>query len=59
MKLRELEKRLRELGWHIGREGKRHTIWTNGVNEVAVPRHKEINEYTAKNILKLAKGDMT
>lgn len=57
VKLRELEKQLRRLGWRVSREGGKHTIWTNGVNEIAVPRHKEVNEYTARKILKLAKGD--
>ena len=57
VKLRELEKQLRRLGWRVSREGGKHTIWTDGVNEIAVPRHKEVNEYTARKILKLAKGD--
>jgi mRNA interferase HicA len=57
VKLRELEKQLRRLDWRVSREGGKHTIWTNGVNEIAVPRHKEVNEYTARKILKLAKGD--
>lgn len=38
------------------REGKKHTIWTDGDYEIAVPRHVEINEHTAKAILKLAEG---
>lgn len=59
MKRRELERRLRELGWRIEREGGRHIIWTDDVNEIAVPRHSEINEYTARAILKLAKGGAT
>jgi len=57
VKLRELEKKLREHGWRFDRQGGKHTIWTNGVSEIVVPRHSEINEYTAKKILKLAKGE--
>ena len=56
MKRRELEKELRSLGFWLEREGGRHTIWTNGVDEIAVPRHSEVNEYTARAILKQAKG---
>ena len=47
---------MRLLGWSLSRHGRRHDIWTNGMQEIAVPRHKEINEYTAGAILKEAKG---
>jgi len=56
MKQRELEIRLQKLGWKLNRHGRRHDIWTNGEYEIAVPRHDEINDYTAKAILKEAKG---
>jgi len=56
VKRQELEKRLQKLGWNLIRHGRRHDIWTNGEYEIAVPRHNEINEYTAKAILKEAKG---
>jgi len=56
MKRKELEKRLQRLGWKLDRHERRHDIWTNGEYEIAVPRHNEINEYTAKAILKEAKG---
>lgn len=39
------------------RHGRRHDIWSNGSYEFAVPRHSEINEYTAQAILKRAKGE--
>jgi len=32
-------------------------VWTNGEQEIAVPRHNEMNEYAAKGILKEAEGD--
>ena len=57
MKRYELEKNLRTMGWRFLRCGRRHDVWTNGVREIAVPRHREINEYTAKAILKNAGGD--
>jgi mRNA interferase HicA len=55
MKRKDLERELRTLRWHIVRHGGRHDIWVLGVREIAIPRHNEINEYTAKAILKSAK----
>lgn len=56
MKRRELEGRLRALGWSLARRGRRHDIWACSEREVAVPRHAEINDYTASAILRTAKG---
>jgi mRNA interferase HicA len=56
MKLRDLKKALALLGWYFLREGGSHEIWTNGIETEAVPRHKEVNEYTARAILKRAKA---
>ncbi len=56
MKRRELEKQLRESGWTLSRHGGKHDVWARGERELAVPRHAEINEYTAKAILKEAGG---
>jgi len=56
VKRKELQKRLVQLGWRFFRRGAKHDIWTNGQQEVAVPRHKEINEYTAKAVLNRAAG---
>ena len=56
MKRKDLEKRLRRAGWQLVRHGGRHDIWSNGEGEVAIPRHNEINEYTAKAIIKEAEG---
>ena len=55
MKRRELERRLRELGWAPVRHGRRHDVWTNGMVQEAVPRHAEINERLALAILVRAK----
>ncbi len=57
VKLRELEKQLRQLGWRIVRESGKLTAWSNGVNEIAIPRHKEINEYTTLRILNRVTGE--
>jgi predicted RNA binding protein YcfA (HicA-like mRNA interferase family) len=55
MKKRDLEKELKKLGWWLDREGGNHEIWTNGEKKEPVPRHAEINELTARSILKKAK----
>lgn len=62
MKKYDLERALRSFGWWLSREGGRHEIWTNGLQTQAVPRHKEINEWTARGIVKFVaehppKGD--
>ncbi len=54
MKRHDLERRLRQAGCFLKREGAAHSLWTNpttGVTE-AVPRHNEIKEPLAKKILK-------
>ncbi len=56
MKRRDLERSVRDFGWSLIRNGSRHDIWGKGEYELAVPRHNEINEYTAKAILREAKG---
>ncbi len=57
MKRRDLERQLRELGWHLTRHGGRHDVWAKGDRELVVPRHVEINEYTARGILREARGE--
>jgi mRNA interferase HicA len=47
---------MQKLGWRFKRHGGKHDIWSNGDYEIAIPRHKEINEYTAKAILKEVEG---
>ena len=54
MKKRDLERRLRELGWQLLRHGGSHDVWTDGQNETTIPRHTEIKEGTARGILKYA-----
>jgi len=57
MKRKELERTLRELGWALLRHARRHDIWGRYLERVAIPRHDEINEYTAMAILKEARGE--
>jgi len=54
VKKKGLEAELIRLGWWLLRQGGNHEIWTNGEHTVPVPRHKEINEFTAKGILRKA-----
>ena len=55
MKKVDLCRKLAECGWFLLRQGGDHEVWSNGVKKTSVPRHREINELTAKGILKLAK----
>lgn len=52
MKLRDLERHLKSHGCHFERDGCNHTLWKNPANvKVApVPRHRELNEGTARTV---------
>lgn len=52
MKQRDLLKLFYKNGWWLVREGGSHMIVTNGKEVEAIPRHKEVNELTAKAIVK-------
>lgn len=54
MKYRLLVKKLNELGWYYKKPGGIHDIFTKDGKTIPIPRHKEINEITAKEILKKA-----
>jgi mRNA interferase HicA len=54
MKYRDLVRRLHELGWWQTPNRGPHEKWTNGSEQVGVPRHKEIDEFTAKSIIRYA-----
>lgn len=53
MKRRDIDKALKQAGWII-KAGGRHDLATHpqkpGI-KIPLPRHKEVNEYTAKGIL--------
>ena len=42
------------MGWWDTRTGAKHEKWTDGFHSVAIPRHAEIAEGTARAILKEA-----
>lgn len=52
MKLRDLERLLRERGCVLFREGGAHTVWLNPSNRkiASVPRHREIKDGTVSGI---------
>ena len=55
MKRRDLIKKLESAGYRITRDDGDHTIYIKpGSRPVQIPRHREINEFTAKAILKAA-----
>lgn len=52
MKRKDLLKHLRKHGCQFVREGGEHSIWENAANgrQTAVPRHREILDFTARRI---------
>lgn len=55
MKHRKLIKEIESHGWWLERHGTRHDIYTNGTQKEEIPRHPDINEMTAKDIIKRVK----
>lgn len=54
MKQKDLVNKLQEAGFVFKRHGNEHEIYIRGGTVIAVPRHREINEITARKILKQA-----
>ena len=52
MKRKDLIKKLESVGFRFEREGSKHTIYKRGSEEEQIPRKREINEGTAKAILR-------
>ena len=52
MKQRDLIKKLEDAGFQFKEHGGNHDTYKRGSDIEQVPRHKEINEITAKKILK-------
>lgn len=52
MKRRDLIKKLENAGFRFKEHGGNHDTYKRGKDTEQVPRHKEINEITAKMILK-------
>ncbi len=60
MKKRDVIKRLRAIAkvastdLEFVREGSNHEVWAIGGERLVIPRHREINEHTARGIIKRA-----
>ncbi len=52
MKRRELIKMLEKAGFEFKEHGENHDTYKRGSDTEQIPRHKEINEITAKSIIK-------
>ena len=52
VKKRDLVRLLKKNGWWFLRHGGNHDIYTDGNNKEKVPRHKEIKEGTAQDIIR-------
>lgn len=52
MKQRDLIKKLEDAGFVFKEHGGNHDTYKRGDDTEQIPRHKEINEITAKKILK-------
>ena len=52
MKRRELIKILERNGWYIKRNGGNHDLYTNGISIEPIPRHTDIRERLARDIIK-------
>jgi mRNA interferase HicA len=48
----DLLKHLRAHGCRLLREGRGHSVWVNPANQrqSAIPRHREVDDYTARAI---------
>ena len=64
MKKRDLEKKIRkaakaaDLSWELLREDGDHEIWALDGTQVSIPRHTELNEFTAQGILRTFDGKL-
>ena len=52
MKHNDLIKLLERNGWYLKRNGANHDIYAKGNQREPIPRHSEINERLAKDIIK-------
>jgi len=58
MKRKDLIKKLEDMGCVLIRHGGKHDWYHNPRTKISqpVPRHREINEYLAKHIIKMLKN---
>jgi predicted RNA binding protein YcfA (HicA-like mRNA interferase family) len=54
VKRRDLVKHLEEHGFSLLREGKKHSIYTNGERTIPIKRHRMLDRITANQLCKQA-----
>ena len=54
VKRRELVKYLEANGFHLVREGSKHSVYTNGTKIIPVKRHRSLDRITANELCKQA-----
>ena len=54
VKRRDVIKHFEQNGFYLLREGKKHTIYTNGVKTIPIKRHRTIDRITANELCKQA-----
>ena len=55
----EILKALKKNGWVFKRRGSNHDIYSNGINDITIPRGTKMYSRSYKTILKQVKGDLT
>ena len=48
----DLIKLLSKKGWYLKNHGGSHDVYTNGIENESIPRHREVNENLARAIIK-------
>ena len=54
VKRRDVVKHFEQNGYYLLREGKKHSIYTNGVKTIPIKRHRTIDRITAHELCKQA-----
>lgn len=52
IKKRDLIKLFRKNGWSLDRQGGNHEVWKKENKSETIPRHSEVDEILAKNIIR-------
>ncbi|MBM3119124.1 MAG: type II toxin-antitoxin system HicA family toxin [Chloroflexi bacterium] len=54
VKRRDLIKYLEDNGFYLLREGRHHSIYTNGIKTIPIKRHRSVDRITANELCKQA-----